>query len=157
MKGNVRSKCVAGFTLIELVIVTILLGIISVYAASRYIGKSSFSTYAAQEQAISIVRQIQLGRMYSNVTTPDDNYQLEISGNCLGSVQSCDLSDDDAETISNRLLIDDSLTLSSTHSLINFDLLGNPDVGAVTITISNASGTESNRVCINAQGYVNGC
>lgn len=157
MKASSYKTKQSAFTLVELIVVILLLGIISTYAASRYIGKSSFSTYAAQEQAISIIRQIQLGRMYSNVTTPDDNYQLEVSGSCLGSVQSCDLSNVGAETISNRLLIDDNLILSSTHSLVNFDLLGNPDVGAVTITISNAEGTESNRVCINAQGYVNGC
>ncbi|MDG3084791.1 type II secretion system protein [Vibrio hannami] len=161
MKASYRQS---GFTLIELVVVIILLGIISTYAASRYIGKSSFSTFAAQEQAISIIRQIQLGRMYSNVSdataVSESNYRLSVSSDCLGSVSSCASGASDS---SNRLTVDDgNLSFSSTLSPVTFDLLGNPLSAAgellsapVTITISN--GSESNRVCINPQGYVYGC
>lgn len=143
-----------GFTLVELVVVIILIGILALYAGSRYIGVSSFSAYAAQQQAIAIIRQIQLGRMYSNLSDPSGltNYQLHISSNCLGSVQSCAASDGSSN--SNRLVVEDNLRFSPSAT-INFDLLGNPDSGALTINITSDS--ERVGVCINPQGYIYGC
>jgi MSHA pilin protein MshC len=145
----------SGFTLVELVVVIILIGIVSSYAASRYIGVSSFSAYAAQEQAIAVIRQIQLGRMYSNLTDPSGltDYQLRITSNCLGSVQSCLAGD--GESSSNRLVVQDSVSFSPANTTVNFDLLGNPDSGALTIGITSDS--DSANVCINEQGYVYGC
>jgi MSHA pilin protein MshC len=143
-----------GFTLVELVVVIILLGILSVYAAPRFLGVSDFSPYAAQEQAITIIRQIQLGSMQYNDSPAPTQYQLSVSGDCLGSVAACSLSDpDERAKRSDSLLISDNASLSFSPDLtINFDLLGNPDLGDTTITISG--GEDSLYVCINSQGYV---
>lgn len=56
-----------GFTMVELIVVIIVVAIMSLYAASQFIGVSKFSAQAAQEQGISVIRQIQLGRMQSNL------------------------------------------------------------------------------------------
>lgn len=38
-----------GFTLVELIVVVLLVAILSAYAASRFLGVSSFSAFAAQD------------------------------------------------------------------------------------------------------------
>jgi len=145
-----------GFTLVELIVVILLVSILSVYAASRYSGVSSISAYAAQEQAISIIRQIQIDRMQSNLssTSTNSDYVLAIQSNCLGSVEACSEDSDDQRS---DVLRSDNLTFSTSpsYSVIEFSLLGNPSIGSnenITIMIT-APGSET-AICINAQGYV---
>ncbi|ELK8510768.1 type II secretion system protein [Vibrio vulnificus] len=152
----------AGFTLVELIVVILLISIVSAYAASRYIGTGSFSAYAAQEQAISIIRQLQVYRMQSNTTnSANPNFELTASGGCLGSTAGCTAASTPqaAESRSDVMRLD-GVSVSSTISPIRFDLRGNPlqtngsALNSVTITFT-ASG-ESASVCINSQGYVSG-
>ncbi len=162
--------------MIELVVVIILLGIMSVYAGSRLLGTKEFSALAAQEQAISIIKQIQLGRMQSNIAGNAKNrYQLQITNTCLGSVARCSSTDPDAmKNNSDAILLDNSnLDFSnSTASFVQFDLKGNPSTctdntasgctavtgnNIITIAISDTRSAESHNVCINSQGYVYGC
>ncbi|HAS6244029.1 TPA: prepilin-type N-terminal cleavage/methylation domain-containing protein [Vibrio vulnificus] len=156
------KRAQAGFTLVELIVVILLLSIVSAYAASRYIGTGSFSAYAAQEQAISIIRQLQVYRMQSNTTnSANPNFELTASGGCLGSTAGCTAASTPqaAESRSDVMRLD-GVSVSSTISPIRFDLRGNPlqtngsALNSVTITFT-ASG-ESASVCINSEGYVSG-
>ncbi|EGQ9934164.1 TPA: type II secretion system protein [Vibrio vulnificus] len=156
---NMSSR---GFTLVELIVVILLISIVSAYAASRYIGTGSFSAYAAQEQAISVIRQLQVYRMQSNTTnSANPNFELTASGGCLGSSAGCSAAatPQAAESRSDVMRLD-GVSVSSTISPIRFDLRGNPlqtngsALNSVTITFT-ASG-ESAVVCINSQGYVSG-
>ncbi|EOB3676829.1 prepilin-type N-terminal cleavage/methylation domain-containing protein [Vibrio vulnificus] len=156
---NMSSR---GFTLVELIVVILLISIVSAYAASRYIGTGSFSAYAAQEQAISVIRQLQVYRMQSNTTnSANPNFELTASGGCLGSTAGCTAASTPqaAESRSDVMRLD-GVSVSSTISPIRFDLRGNPlqtngsALNSVTITFT-ASG-ESASVCINSQGYVSG-
>lgn len=143
-----------GFTLIELVVIILLLTILSVYSASRYLSASGFSAFAAQEQAIAIIRQIQLGRMQSNIGSSDTlspEYRLSVTSQCLGSVASCSATDDSR---SNNLVLPEEVTFSPTVT-VDFDLLGAPENGEVQINIISSQQTLG--VCINSQGYVYGC
>ncbi|MDR9826749.1 prepilin-type N-terminal cleavage/methylation domain-containing protein [Vibrio sp. FNV 38] len=138
-----------GFTLVELVIVIILVGIVSSYAASRYFGKSSFSAYTYQEGVVSVIRQVQLNRMQSNTqTSASDSFILEVSSTCLGSAEAC-LANQDSQRSD---VIRDSSVSFNPPQIIKFDLLGNPLSGAVAINIM-AEGSNAS-VCINSQGYV---
>ncbi|EIJ0970574.1 prepilin-type N-terminal cleavage/methylation domain-containing protein [Vibrio vulnificus] len=156
------KRAQAGFTLVELIVVILLLSIVSAYAASRYIGTGSFSAYAAQEQAISIIRQLQVYRMQSNTTnSANPNFELTASGGCLGSTAGCTAaSTPQAAESRSEVMRLDGVSVSSTISPIRFDLRGNPlqtngsALNSVTITFT-ASG-ESAAVCINSQGYVSG-
>ncbi|BDP29278.1 type II secretion system protein [Vibrio vulnificus] len=156
------KRAQAGFTLVELIVVILLLSIVSAYAASRYIGTGSFSAYAAQEQAISIIRQLQVYRMQSNTTnSANPNFELTASGGCLGSTAGCTAaSTPQAAESRSEVMRLDGVSVSSTISPIRFDLRGNPlqtngsALNSVTITFT-ASG-ESASVCINSQGYVSG-
>ncbi|WP_264403852.1 type II secretion system protein [Vibrio owensii] len=154
---KIRSSTL-GFTLMELILVIVLLSILSLYAASRFMGKGSVSAFALQEQTISVIRQVQVNRMQSNTSTTDTNFQLQVSSSCIGSVAACSLSGNAKEARSD-LVEDDSATFSLTGatSPINFDLLGNPlsvASGGVSILIRDVNGQSQCRVQINSQGYV---
>lgn len=168
-----------GFTLMELILVIVLLSILSLYAASRFMGTASISAYALQEQAISVIRQVQVNRMQSNIKIPvkpyparcnplaydvdeDDSYTnfcLTISSTCIGSSYACSLNRDQRESRSD--VVEDSSTsfslLNSVNSPIEFNLLGNPLDSAstgVSILIRDKNGGSRCRVDINSQGYV---
>ncbi len=145
-------KKTTGFTLIELIVVVVLLAIVSLYAASRFIGKSSFSVYTAKEQTISVIRQVQLRRMQSNTDTSSNYTQLSISSSCIGSVYACSLTAGSER--SDALWLDDA-SVQSNVSQVSFDLLGNPTGSAASgVTISFSSGSETTTLCINSAGYV---
>ena len=150
-----------GFTLIELIVVIIILAILSVYAATRFQGPSSFSPYAAQAQAISVIRQIQLARMQSNTQdgSTNDNYILSITRSCLGSKMACGGISD----LSSKVEVDGQDMKFSPTQQIEFDLLGRPYLlgkpipnPEYAITISSSS-NETTKVCINTEGFVYGC
>ncbi|MEZ8101910.1 type II secretion system protein [Vibrio bivalvicida] len=155
-----RSK-VSGFTLVELIVVILLVSIVSVYAASRYSGRSGFSPYAAQERVISVIRQVQVNRMQSNVDmdaiTGNTNFTLSLLSNCIGSQAACVARDAGR---SDWVSLNDVSFTSNVGALVNFDLLGNPDGVATPINIQMTStdGTCA-AVQINAVGYVSagGC
>lgn len=145
-----------GFTLIELIVVIILIGIVSSYAASRYVGVGSFSTYAAQEQAISIIRQLQVYRMQSNVSSANTSFQLTASDGCIGSTEGCVAASSPAEANERGdVMRIDGVTVTSTTSPIDFDLLGNPlNAASAGVSINLTNSSETTSVCINSQGYV---
>ncbi|MGO2341471.1 prepilin-type N-terminal cleavage/methylation domain-containing protein [Vibrio litoralis] len=163
-----RYSSQRGFTLVELTIVIVILAILSIYAASRFQGASSFSPYAAQAQAISVIRQIQLARMQSNTAdgAGNEQYQLEVSSTCLGSPAACDGN----ESLSSKVQVDGQnlkFTLTPDTGIIQFDLLGRPltfaeggsgQIGTpyqITIT-ATGNNVESTNICINSEGYVSG-
>ncbi|MEE3880480.1 pilus assembly FimT family protein [Vibrio sp. YYF0003] len=155
---KIRSSTL-GFTLTELILVIVLLSILSLFAASRFIGKSSFSAFVLQEQVISVIRQVQVNRMQSNIDDSDDNFRLQVSSSCIGSVAACALGDSQQDSRSD-FVADDSTQFSikgDVESPIDFSLLGNPLNSAssgVSILIENKNGGSRCEVDINSQGYV---
>ncbi|WP_322803200.1 type II secretion system protein [Vibrio alfacsensis] len=147
-----------GFTLMELILVIVLLSILSLYAASRFMGTASISAYALQEQAISVIRQVQVNRMQSNVDDEDTNFILKVSGSCIGSKAACDMNKTQRESRSDYVADPQAVfELSGGTSPIEFNLLGNPLESAsagVSILIRDKSGGSRCRVDINSQGYV---
>ncbi|CAK1868112.1 type II secretion system protein [Vibrio crassostreae] len=150
-----------GFTLVELIVVILLLAIISATAISRFGGRQSYELYALQEQASSVIRQIQLNRMQSNMdmsVSGAESLRLVAANNCIGSQSACD---NISETRSDVIASDDysfsSVPTSSYSSPIEFNLLGNPENTAssgVQITISSNNSLDRAWVCINSQGFV---
>ncbi len=148
----------------ELILVIVLISIVSLYAAPRFFGKSSFSVYALQDQVVSVVRQVQLNRMQSNITDTEkfneakNNFLLQVSGSCIGSVAACALSED-AQASRSDVVSDKSFSFSITNSAnpVEFDLRGNPTgltSEYILISIEDNNGSNSCQVKINSQGYV---
>ncbi|CAH1218170.1 MSHA pilin protein MshC [Vibrio harveyi] len=146
---------ISGFTLIELVMVIVILSILSLYASSRFM-RTGISAVAIQDQVISVVRQVQVNRMQSNVSSAvgSNDFILSVTANCIGSKESC------SSKSSNRSdwFEDSSVTFSPARE-VQFDLLGNPTPSSVTISISENNSSQTCTVAINEQGYVSksGC
>ncbi|HAS6550013.1 TPA: prepilin-type N-terminal cleavage/methylation domain-containing protein [Vibrio parahaemolyticus] len=153
---KIRSSAL-GFTLMELILVIVLLSILSLFAASRFMGSGSFSAYALQERVISVIRQVQVNRMQSNFEKKtDNNFRLQVSSSCVGSVAACALTGS-AQDARSDVVIDKSAkfsVISGAANTINFNLLGNPVSGAVNILIEDKHGRSRCQVEINTQGYV---
>ncbi|NOI52337.1 prepilin-type N-terminal cleavage/methylation domain-containing protein [Vibrio crassostreae] len=158
-----------GFTLVELIIVIIILGIVSTFAASRFMGTSHFSAFTAQEQIISVIRQVQVNRIQTNIPNLynycNDTSNLDLqklclrsrittNARCIGSSSGCSASDSNARS---DVVIADQVSFSTTPSVsqITFDLLGNP-LGTASngVSILISAGQSQADVCINSQGYV---
>lgn len=162
-----------GFTLLELIIVIVLIGIISVTAASRLFGRSGFDAVLARDQAISIARQIQLVGMNSPVdpANPNSCLALQISTTELGSDNCASNSQS-----TRKLTFDNDGILfaffdganSPTSAAIYFDMLGRPSVVSnqqlqrlcttsnCQVTITSRNGEQAS-LCINSEGYINDC
>ncbi|EPN4956050.1 type II secretion system protein [Vibrio sp. 1403] len=146
---------ISGFTLIELIMVIVILSILSLYASSRFI-RTGISAVAIQDQVISVVRQVQVNRMQSNVSSAvgNNDFILSIATNCIGSKASCS-----SQSSSRSDWVEDSSVTFSPVQEVKFDLLGNPTPSSVTISISENNSSQTCTVTINEQGYVSkgGC
>ncbi|MUK26299.1 prepilin-type N-terminal cleavage/methylation domain-containing protein [Aliivibrio fischeri] len=169
-----------GFTLVELIIVILLLAIIAVYTASKYMGASRFSSAAAQEQVLSILRHVQIASMQTNTSHINNACRSVLtSSNQFGVDSACQnqgmasavLSDYSKENDRENL---DMIRLSYAFntasgavaiSALSFDLLGRPTIPASSdlilctqedcrITITTPSTNESRSVCINNEGFI---
>ncbi|OCH36994.1 type II secretion system protein [Aliivibrio fischeri] len=169
-----------GFTLVELIVVILLLAIIAVYTASKYMGASRFSSAAAQEQVLSILRHVQIASMQTNTSHINNACRsVLISSNQFGVGSACQkqgmasavLSDYSKEHDRENL---DMIRLSYAFntasgavaiSALSFDLLGRPIIPASSdlilctqedcrITITTPSTNESRSVCINNEGFI---
>ncbi|MCG9545888.1 type II secretion system GspH family protein [Vibrio sp. Isolate33] len=156
-----NTKPNKGFTLVELIVVILLLAIISATAISRFGGRQVYELYALQEQASSVIRQIQLNRMQSNMdmsVSGAESLRLVAANNCIGSQSACDnLSETRSDVIASDDYSFSSVPTSSYSSPIEFNLLGNPENTAssgVQITISSNNSPDRAWVCINSQGFV---
>lgn len=154
-------KNTRGFTLIELIIVIILLGILSVTVIPKLFSSKGFSEYAYRTDVIAKLRLIQTKAM-QQTTKPVINdqrcHQVLITAKKLGAPDDCDDSPNFATTWQNsatKLQIDsnDNVNFSSniTNNNFSFDSMGRPSCNSCEITIS---GEQSLVVKIEPEGYI---
>ncbi|MCK7458967.1 prepilin-type N-terminal cleavage/methylation domain-containing protein [Idiomarina aminovorans] len=140
-----------GFTLVELIIIMVIIGILAVSASPLFISDSGTKSQAFRLQAMSILRAIQLQAMQDTTS----QYVAEVSQNTLGQPPFI-------EENSRQISDVENVTFSFSEPLpatIGFDGLGRPTEqcsGGCTITISENSGS-SRDLCINSEGYINEC
>ncbi len=180
-KIHSRQLTSNGFTLVELIIVIILLAIVAGHTSSKYMGASSFSSVAAQEQVISLLRRMQIIVMQSNhPDNAEDCRSILLSPVQFSVEQAClqqgmadmflsDYSQADNQQQLKSIIL--SYHFNSADGMVSvanlsFDLLGRPIMmtsAASTalcidsdckITITTASTNESRSVCINRQGFI---
>ncbi|CAG21581.1 prepilin-type N-terminal cleavage/methylation domain-containing protein [Photobacterium profundum] len=155
-----------GFTLIELIIVIILVGIISLTAASRMSGRSSFDAFITRDQAIAIARQIQITAMQTDGTL-NACQRLVITNvaneenSRFGRPAACSSNDDMFSDVLRGKQAEVTFMTSVTN--IYFNLLGRP-VDATSkricttssgckVTVRSRNG-ETASLCINSEGFI---
>ncbi|NAZ45584.1 prepilin-type N-terminal cleavage/methylation domain-containing protein [Vibrio toranzoniae] len=166
MDSSPTSK---GFTLVELIIVIILIGIVSLFASSRYVGSSSFSTYLVQSEVLASLRLVQNRAMnrsgYCNrwLLNPSQNHAIQVSlssaeGICSEAFPS-DVTDSSfVDGTQNKVAF--KLQTDTNVSYLDFDSLGRAQqclVSNCQLEISSTVNDDSISVCINTEGYIYGC
>ena len=173
-----NRKAASGFTLLELIIVIIILGILSVSVSTRFGGTSGFAEYTYQARLISSLRNMQQRAMQDTrqgycfqinfATSPAAFGPPTLSYNPATPSATCSTAIDhtgaDYLTTSVSEMSDESVVFGSLpFNYIGFDNLGRPitdDAGSPNC----ASGCQVDfvaqdtaSVCIESEGYIHVC
>lgn len=150
-----------GFTLIELTIVIIILGILSVNVVPKFFASNGFSEYSYRSDAIAKLRLIQIKAMQQTGDNNTDCHQVLVTTKKLGAPDDCDNSPSftsnwDANLLPTGMEIDAqddiSFTTDFAGNTFTFDNLGRPDsCGPCTISIV---GEEILKIKIETEGYI---
>lgn len=142
-----------GFTLIELVVVMVLLGILAVTVLPRFFTSSGTAEYGYRDQALAVLRLVQLQAMQCTDSSSGlcPSQQLQIASDRLGSSAAC-LNDARHLCIAER----DPVALSASFNTLSFDSMGRPQGcnGACTVQVQ---GSTSLGICIESEGYIRPC
>lgn len=171
-----------GFTLVELVTVVIVLGILALSAAPKFVGSSGFTEYALQKRILASLRNIQQKSMYD--TRDSFCYQLNVvTGNAVSAAfgpstasytsgnesASCDTVIDSNSASFLRTqgseISDSSLSFLATDgsvpiTYVRFDNMGRPLTSAGTCALGCSltfTGQSAAKTCISDQGFVYAC
>ncbi|MFT5635938.1 MAG: MSHA pilin protein MshC [Cognaticolwellia sp.] len=146
-----------GFTLIELIVVIIIIGIISVTVAPKFFSSQGFSEYAYRSDVIAKLRLIQTKAMQQ--TNSSFCHTVLVTATKLGEPDNCTITPSFSPTwqdSATKLQVDsnDNITLSTnfTDNSFSFDSMGRPSCTAPCII--TISGEQSISVQIEAEGYI---
>jgi MSHA pilin protein MshC len=140
-----------GFSLVELIIVIVVLGIVSVTSLPKILGKGGTEEITAQDQIISVLRRMQIQAMQQ---TDNDCHVLQLSATQL-TPTGCTIP---VEGLSFILPSDSELSFSPSTNLA-FDSLGKltPGPTGVTTLVILSAGVPKLNVCIESEGYIHPC
>ncbi len=174
----------AGFSLVELVVVLVLLAVLSVTAAVRFSDRTGIAEYTYQQRFISALRQMQLRAMQDTrsgfchrivlIYTSGSQAFGPASGDYSTGNESAtcattiDFSTTEALRTSSFELGDENVTLSSREgrraviNYVGFDSLGRPLTNNFSCQTSNGctvtfTGNSAANVCIEREGYIYAC
>jgi MSHA pilin protein MshC len=151
-----------GFTLIELIVVLVLIGVLAVSVVPRFFDTSGTSEYLYRDQALNILRRVQMQAMQcttscstTGVTVPGRNPVRPDSGWLYAGIDNC------AGSNASYLCIKPSesnvyFDKVGFNVQLSFDNQGRPSCngGSCTITINGAVNLD---ICIEAEGYIHPC
>ncbi|MGL6055060.1 pilus assembly FimT family protein [Vibrio metschnikovii] len=151
-----------GFTLVELIVIVLLLGILSAYAANRYSGTSSVAALTTQQEILASLRLTQNRAMqrtgYCNrwLVTANQAGQISpqaVAGSCSSIFAAVDNDISRVEAPSGV-----TLSLSTPNGYLDFDSLGRAAQCATSLcTVMISSANDQRQVCINTEGYIYAC
>ncbi len=151
-----------GFTLIELIITLIILGLLSIAVAPKFLGNESESAYAYRDRVLAVLRSVQLQAMHNTAAT--SCHKLYVNDKLIAgpSVDTCT-----GEPNSNNpdflvVAIDSSSDIAfsaqdsngAAFSEFNFDPFGRIDQNCLTscrISVAVVA------VCISNEGLIYAC
>ena len=152
---------IKGFSLLELIIMLIIIGILSVTVAPKFFTSQGFAEYAYQDDIIAKLRLIQTKAMQQTDANTSDCHTVLITTKQLGVPDINCLSFDQSSNITKntptKITIDssDEVNLSSniTGNSFNFDNMGRPVSCSPPCDIT-INGESSVVVRIESQGYI---
>ncbi|MDO6713217.1 MULTISPECIES: prepilin-type cleavage/methylation domain-containing protein [Alteromonadaceae] len=172
--SNIRSAI--GFTIVELVVVIIILGILTVVVAPRFQTGGGLAEYTYQARLISSLRTMQQRAM--NDTRDSYCFQVNVftganssfgpptlvyknSSRALSCATTIDTSEDAAYVVANIDEMDaDNVTITSGGGSILFNRFGCANNGSgfcandIEVVLQGESAVS---VCIESQGYIHAC
>ncbi|MCH2456361.1 MAG: prepilin-type N-terminal cleavage/methylation domain-containing protein [Idiomarina sp.] len=134
-----------GFTLIELIIILVIIGILAVSVSPVFISDSGTKSQTTRLQAMSILRAVQQKAMQDTA----NEYSVTVTENTLGNPP---YNEDNNLQLSNL----DDIAFSPAGITIGFNALGQPTLdcdGGCTVTITESSGI-SRTISINKEGFI---
>ncbi len=136
-----------GFTLIELIMVIVILGILALAVNARFAGPEPFASMAAQDQLIATARYAQQQAMSRG---PNVNVSLSITGNSYQVlVDGAAITLPGGGTVAS---LPSGAAVAPNPAVIAYDSLGNAIAGAGALTIG-VNGEPNRIVTIEASGY----
>lgn len=138
-----KLKLSTGFTLIELVMVIVILGIISVVAAPKFFDNSVFQARGFADQVLATLRYAQKSAIAQHqnvcVSFTATKVSLKIDATCSTNLNLPDRQNNELDAPS-------GISFSTIPSNFSFDALGKPSVGTsgvistTTITVEQETG-----------------
>ncbi|RRJ21372.1 type II secretion system protein [Rheinheimera mesophila] len=156
---TIRAR-VSGFTLIELIIVVLLIGILTVTLLPRFVGKDGVSEFVARDQIVSLLQTVQIRAMQQ---TSGGCHNLELSSSviALQAINGCVASPDSAFYFQSSS--DSNVTLSLVSydgnsvlpsSILSFDANGRPVLPTSSGYRVRISADSILDICVESQGYI---
>lgn len=158
-----------GFTIIEAVVVTVLIGIVAAVVMSRFLRSDSYNAIIARDQVVSMARAAQqkaLGRDDIELTiTPSGNNLAIVISDSTGDVQSANVNASNVAFSGDVDQLDGCAVTAGTDAVtgaapfvLRYDSLGDLQEGGVTgATGFPATISSGARLCINNTAVMSVC
>lgn len=161
MKSLIKKPMISGlgFTMIELVVVIIMLGIMATTVVPKFFTSTGFQEYTYQDEIITKLRSIQLRAMQqTNISDGTVCHTVVVTEKALGVREGCDLTngwqgenEDTGESTTAVKVEHDDVTLAPINFSFTFDNMGRPDCNPCSITVS---GDSTLTIKIESEGYI---
>jgi len=154
--NNNNFKNITGFTTIELIVVIIIIGILSVTIIPKMQSKGGYEEITYQDETVTKLRSIQLRTMQD--TSGSQCHSVLITSDKLGIPDnSCTsfVNNNVSSTTIVKIIDDDvNFQYAGGSTLLSFDYLGRPVNCASPCQISIVGQEQTLIVAINDQGYI---